>query len=237
MPSTLFIDTRHRRPGSPIHDAVYDLIAPLPSARAFRLKSLQIANTFQNVTSLNNTLAVTGGVVTVPPAFYTGSDLVTQIESQLQTLWGPYGSGYVTLDVTTNTLSWNTQGNTVDATASGLTQVLGLDPTQPAYTGVFTSQLYLALPQYVSFASPQLRASDIQSIHASSTLARRELQPFLTVPVSSAFGEVSTYQPQYERAQRLGGATLSQIRIRAIDPSSGRSLTELTHYAMVLEFS
>ena len=240
-PTTLYIDSRHRRPGTPIHDAQwqYDLIRPIQNARSFRLKSIQLANTLHNITPLNNTLSVNGGTVEIAPAFWTASQLVLEINDQLGVLWGPYGGGgeYLVLDFATNRLTWTISTNTIDVSNSSMAAVLGLPASTPPLTGAFTSQIFLAVPQYISFTSPDLRSSDHQAIHASSTNARRELQPFLTVPIGVGYGEIGTYAPDYERIQRLGGKTLSQIRIKAVDPSTARKLEELTHYAMLIELA
>ena len=181
---------------------------------------------------------MSGATVALAPAFWTASPLVLEINTQLGVLWGPYGGGgdYLSVYFATNRLTWTISTNTIDADASSMAEVLGLSAIPPL-TGTFYSQIFLAVPQYISFTSPDLRSSDHQAVHASSTDARRELQPFLTVPIGVGYGEIGTYAPDYERRQVLGGKTLSQVRIKAVDPSTGRKLEELTHYAMLIELS
>ncbi len=237
----LHLDSRARRADSTVYDARFDLPRPLQNVRRLRVKSVQFVNTFYNLNESNNVLATSAGFVTVTPQQWGGSELVAEINLQLNLLYGTSGVVYVSLDQTTNVLSW-TLGSvvTIDATNSTMRQVLGLDAK--SYTGpaVFTSQLYLALPQYVAFSSSQLFSSldNIFPGHGTND----QFQPVCTIPVEVGYLSTQTYQPSYERQQTLSGpgslgTTISTIDIQVRDPYTRRPITELSHWALILEIN
>ena len=237
----LHLDSRARRVDSSVYNAVFQLPRPILNARKIRLKSLQFTNTYHNITSDNNVLVTSSGSITIQPAYWNAQELINEINTQLTALWGGSGDPYIELVNATNSLIWTLplDGPSIDCDASSIRHVLGLPHGTMQATEItqntFTTQLYLALPQYISFSSPQL-SGNVDNIFADQ---KESYQPFITIPVSVGYLSTQTYQPQYEQRITIDstkhGITLSSIHVNITDPFTRREIQELTHWAMVIE--
>ena len=241
MTQTLYLDSRDRSRGSTVSQAKFYLRKPLTNVHRMRLKSAQIVNSFPNINGSNNTLSTSSGAVVLPPKFYSGSEFVATLDNAMQSVCGPFVPAYVSFIASNNSIQWTIGALQIASdVVSTMSDVLGLTKGQ-VYTGSFTTQLYLALPQYVCFDSPAFREATHGVFAGDSENAVRDsLSPFLTIPLSVCYLQSQTYQASYERSLVLdtsaGGRTISQIDVSVRDPKTGLVLSDTTHWAMLIEF-
>ena len=95
-------------------------------------------------------------------------------------------------------------------------------------------QLPVSFPSYVCFSSPLLTTSN-QHIHAGKQPSHIQIQPFLTVQISSGFLDEQVHDPALSELWLPLHNSGSHIDIRVFDPSSGREYTEATHWSLLIE--
>ena len=230
MVQVLLLDSRQRSHGS-VHNATFLLPRPITRESRFRVKSLQFVNTFNNITNENNIISTNSGDIVIPEGNYTADELVNEINTQLII-------GQVTLDHRTNILSWDINSGIIDTSLSTVSDILGFD-RNVTYTQQFQTRLFLALPQMLSFICDRF-GSDRSTIIPESRDQYR-FNPFITLAVSSAYLEQQTYtNERNEHVINLdrggNGVDIPTLTITAVDPYTRRQITELTHWAMLLEF-
>ena len=229
MVQVLLLDSRQRAHGS-VSNATFLLPRPVTRASRFRVKSLQFVNTFNNITSENNIISTNSGDIIIEPGNYTADELVNEINTQLII-------GQVTLDHRTNKLSWDIGSAIIDTSLSTMSDVLGFD-TNVTYTQQFQTRLFLALPQMLSFVCDRFAGSDTTTIIPENR--ENVFNPFITLPVSTAYLEQQTYTNCNDHVINLdrggNGVDIPTLTIRAVDAYTRRQITELTHWAMLLEF-
>ena len=240
----LHIDSRFRTPSSTstVSNASFTLTRPAQNVHRARVRSVSFFNNFNNINVDNDTLATSSGYIVLPHAFYTASELESALEQQLSTLFAtPYTPGtYVTLNTSNNTLDWTLGVNTIDGVSSSLAQTLGL-PRSAVLIGTFTTPLHLAFPAYISLSSPQFITAE-SNVHAGRASTHIQVQPFVSIPISSGYLSQQVHEPNLSEpwitftSPRKQGITLSHIDVRLVDPSSGRELTEATHWSTLIEF-
>ena len=241
MPSsTLYVDSRHRTRDSTPSTAKFNLIRPISNVHTCRVTSLQFVNTFENLSVDNNELLTSSGVVTLSPDYYSGTNFVLALDAGLVVAFG--AGNYVTFNSIYNQLDWTLGANTLDATSasSNMASLLGLDNNSPALTGSFSSTLHIARPSYLAWSCNQLQPASDRSYHASDTESKDNLQPFLTIPVTSSYLSAQTHMPANPATITLdrggAGVSISRLNFTVSDAASGRVLSELADWAAVVEF-
>ena len=228
----LHIDSRHRSPNSSISNATFKLTRPLQGMTRARVRSASLFSNFHNVSEDNNVLITSSGSITMPPAFYTASTFVALLDAQLIAVFGGTGP-YVGFDQSSNTLNFILGANSIDGVGSNMAETLGLSENA-TNTGIFSTFLHLAFPSYVCFSSPLLTAHG-EHIHAGRQPSHSQIQPFLTVPISSGFLDQQVHDPALSELWQPLHNSGSHIDIRVYDPSSGREYTEATHWSLLIE--
>jgi hypothetical protein len=228
----LHIDSRHRSQNSPISNATFKLVRPLQGMTRARVKSASFFNTFHNISDGSNVLITSSGSITVPPAFYTATTFVALLDAQLVGLFGGAGP-YVAFDPGTNTVNFILGANSIDGMNSSMAEILGLDQNA-TLTGIFSTFLHLAFPLYVCFSSPLLTTHG-EHIHAGKDPSHIQIQPFLTIPVSSGYLDQQVFDPVLPEHWVPLHNSGTHIDIRVFDPSSGREYTESTHWSLLIE--
>ena len=197
-----------------------------------RVRSASFFNTFHNISEDSNVLLTSSGSITVPPAFYTAPTFVALLNAQLVGLFGGAGP-YVAFDAGTNTVNFVLGANSIDGINSSMAETLGLDQNV-TLTGIFSTFLHLAFPSYVCFSSPLLTTHG-EHIHAGKQPSHIQIQPFLTVPVSSGYLDQQVFDPVLAEGWIPLHNSGTHIDIRVFDPSSGREYTEATHWSLLIE--
>jgi hypothetical protein len=232
----MLLDSRSRTVGSTPSRAHFNIIKSLRGVKKARVKSVMFVNTFDNITPDNNELKTSSGTASIPAGYYSGTQFLIELQTALESVFGVGGAPYVTFDSINNNLIWTLGANEISGSSS-LSTVLGLNETQQMYTGSFTTRLFLALPTYVSFTIPQL--SSVRTVHAGYD-SKENFQPFCTVPVTSSYLGLDTYQQDYERVIELtsnnNGTSISAMDVIVQDAYTGREITEITNWSMLLEF-
>ena len=136
-------------------------------------------------------------------------------------------SGYVSVNCIESVRHNSVNGN------SSMAETLGLGENG-TITGIFSTFLHLAFPSYVCFSSPLLTAHG-EHIHAGKQPSHIQIQPFLTVPISSGFLDQQVFDPVLAEGWLPLHNSGSHIDIRVFDPSSGREYTEATHWSLLIE--
>jgi hypothetical protein len=231
----LHIDSRNRTTSSTPSRAEFNLPEPVRGLKQFRVKYVQFTNQLHNVTADSNTLtlASAAGQAIITPGFYSASDLVAAIHTQLP--------GLVSLNGSTGLLSWTLGPNKIRMEATTIYRQLGLDPSRNTrgspYGGSFTSQIQLSFPMSVCLVSPELIGPERQRVvYAGKQQAT--LQSFVNFPVTAGNGEVETYRPETESGLMLdksGSYSISKINIGWYDPSTEREVAELNEWVVLLE--
>jgi hypothetical protein len=131
-----------------------------------------------------------------------------------------------------NTLQWDVGDGVVDVSNSSLRETLGLQQGL-TYTSTFTTRLFLAAPMNIDFISPQLQTS----YYSYSGRAEREsnVQPLISVPVLSGYGQMSVYLPSTLTQLDTGGTQFGQLNFKVVDSLTGDDLTEIGHWSMQIE--
>jgi len=189
-------------------------------------------NTFNNISADDNELVTSSGAITIAPAFYEASTLVAVLDAQLALAFG--AGPYVSFDASTNSLNWTLGANTIDGISSTMAETLGL-PEHANITGTFTSPLHLAFPSYLSLASPSFTSHE-QNVHAGRPQTHIQIQPFVTIPISSGYLGQQVHDPALPEPWMNVSNTLSTINIRLFDPASGREYEEASHWSMLIDF-
>ena len=229
----LHIDSRFRTNQSSISNSTFNLTRPIRGVTRARVRSVSFFNTFNNVSADDNQLVTSSGAITIVPAFYVASTLVAVLDAQLAAAFGGAGP-YVAFDASNNTLNWTLGTNTVDGVGSSMAETLGLDENA-TITGTFQSPLHLAFPSYLSMASPSFTSHE-QNVHAGRPQQHIQVQPFVTIPISSGYLGQKVHDPALPEPWMNVSNTLSTINIRLFDPSSGREYEEASHWSGLIEF-
>jgi len=218
----LLLDSRSRNARSSTSRASYTLNQAIHNVVSVKVRHISFANTLFNVVTGHNDFHIAGVTSTLAPGFYSSVDFMAWLT----------GLANVTavLNTSNNVITWTTVG-AIDLTLTTMRETLGLQQGV-LYMGGFTTTLFLASPLNVSFCSPQLGTAHTTVFSGRSRLITSS---FVTVPVTSGFGEMCFYSPSTLYPFSAGGTILSNIDIDIRDSLDGRDLTEISHYSVELE--
>jgi hypothetical protein len=217
----LILDSRTRTSNN-VYNATFQLTKPISRVQKVRVKHVQFANTLYNVADGENTLVLSTGTLVIPPGFYSPVELV----ALLQTICA------VTYNLGKLTWTLGTGVSIVTATTT-MREILGLTLNN-TYTNTFTTQLYLASPMNMDFISSQITDSQNYVVYSGRERTMNN-QPFFITPVTEGFGKMCIYSPYNMHDIQIGNGSLSQLDFLMCDSNSGRVLTELSHWSMLLE--
>lgn len=199
------------------------------------MKNVSWAHTVSNVRSENNVLFTNAGTVTVDQGFWTPQELVDELNTQLQTLFGTANT-YAVFDPTNHTIAWQLgAGEQIYAShaTSTMRDTIGLGHNTFTGPTTFTSRVFLADPVSVSFVSPQLQPGDL---HIQS--GPRNFHPFLTAPVTGGYLDMCHYEPPVHQEIRFNtpGITVAgMLDVELVDTATGVELTEVAQWSMQIE--
>ena len=217
----LILDSRTRTSNN-VYNATFQLTKPISRVKTVRVKHVQFANTLYNVADGENTLVLSTGTLTMPPGFYTPTEFV----ALLQTICSvTYNAGK---------LIWALGvGVSIVLATTTMREILGLTQNS-TYTNTFTTQLYLASPMNTDFISSQITDSHNYVVYSGRERPMNN-QPFFIAPVTEGNGKMCMYSPYNMHDIQIGNGSLSQLDFLICDNNSGRVLTELSHWSMLLE--
>jgi hypothetical protein len=216
----LILDSRTRTSNN-AYDACFQLSKPISRVHSVRVKFAQFANTLYNVAPGENTIVLSTGTLIMPPGFYTPTEFV----ALLQTICSvTYNAGK---------LSWTLGAVSIVVAATTMREVLGLT-LNTTYTGTFNSRLYLASPMNLDFSCSEITDTQGYIVYSGRERAMNN-QPFLSIPVTEGYGSMCFYSPHNMYDIKMGNSSLSQLDFLLCDSNSGRVLTELSHWSMLLE--
>ena len=227
----LLIDSRHREVNTPIYAPTFRLSQPIHGVKHVKVKWTSYGNLTHNIRSSNNTFTISqdSGTtyldVSIPTGFYTPTDLVDAINTA-----SPIPTDIVSFVEANNTLSWSLPtGVVLNGMPSSMYNILGISQTS-TYINSFSSTLYLALPNAISFSCPQLQS------HSSiiSTSGQPDNGAIFTVPITVGYGQTGHYEESDQNFINLNGVNLSQLSFSLKDIGTGEVLKESAHWAMQL---
>ena len=227
----LLIDSRHRDVNTPIYAPSFRISQPIHGVKHVKVKWVQYGNLTHNIRSSNNTFSISqdNGTtyldVSIPVGFYTAADLVDAINTA-----SPIPTDIVSFVEANNTLNWSLPtGVVLNGMPSTMYNVLGISKIQ-TYIGTFSSTLYLALPNAISFSCQQLQS------HSSiiSTSGQPDNGAFFTVPITVGYGQTGHYEASDQGFIHLNGVNLSQLSFSLKDLGTGEPLKEASHWTMQL---
>ena len=222
----LLIDSRDRKPGSTIENAVFELDRPIHAFECVRANYVMTYNSFYNVTSNNNIWKLYTPdpnfttTTTIAPGFYTAAQLAAAISLDAYTT--------VVYDANSKVFNWTlTNGYSFQPlTASSL---LGFSDIR---TGSFTSSPNLTNPQSIQFFSPELQGTDCSYFTKRETIG---MYPFLRLPIFSEYGSSNFYQPSFPILIRCETGTLQRFSIQLKD-GEGNEVSNAFEYELSLTF-
>ena len=217
----LILDSRTRTSNN-VYNATFQLTKPISRVKTVRVKHVQFANTLYNVADGENTLVLSTGTLTMPPGFYTPTEFVTLLQTICSVT---YNSGRLT---------WALGAVSIVVAATTMREILGLTQNS-TYTNTFTTQLYLASPMNTDFISSQITDTQGYIVYSGRDRPRANNQPFFIAPVTEGNGKMCMYSPYNMHDIQIGNGSLSQLDFLICDNNSGRVLTELSHWSMLLE--
>lgn len=215
---TLVIDSRQRLSGTTAN-AQFALSNEM-KVNQLHVKIIQFANTLFNISENNNAFVLLDATsVIIPPGFYSPAEIAA--------LLAPYITG-----ISNNVITWNL-ASPINYNLTTLREVIGLN-AGTLYTGVFTTQLFLAIPLNLDFVCNQLQPS-ARNQHIYSTRSK-QTQPFVTCPVLGGHNEMSTYEPNFLDPVQIGTRTI-MLDMQVQDSSTGRIVNEISHWSVLIEFN
>jgi hypothetical protein len=218
----LILDSRTRTSNN-VYNATFQLTKPISRVHKVRVKHVQFANTLYNVADGENVLTLSNGtVLNMSPGFYTPSEFVALIQT------------ICTVTYNTGKLSWTLGAVSIVVAATTIREVLGLT-LNTIYTGTFNTQLYLASPMNIDFICSQITDTQGYIVYSGRERPRANNQPFFIAPVTEGNGKMCMYSPYNMHNIQIGNGSLSQLDFLICDNNSGRVLTELSHWSMLLE--
>lgn len=230
MVQRLLIDSRDRTTTSNLTLATFELDVPIENVSRVRLDWAMVYNTFQNVTSEQNTIVVDGIAKTIAAGNYTQQSLVAAVDAKLKEVDTGIG---VVWSSTTYTATWTLGGRTIDKTNTTMRYLLGLNDLS-TLTGTFSSFVNVTSPNSIHFYSPELqsgtdvyRRTNRNNIHAT---------PFLSMPVYGAYQTLNYYQSNFPLEIKCEiPQTLQRLTIYCED-AVGRSVVNQTEFQIQLSF-
>jgi hypothetical protein len=230
-----FLDSRQSTGTNPA-TCNYNLNQTILGGTQVRVLSFTYANTLHNVISGLNSLVFNTVTITVEPGFYTFADFITNINDQLMADAGFAANlganpAAVTLSAQ-NTALWTIGTNGL--LGGGLYPTFLLQ-SGDNYTGDFETSIFLAAPMAVALTCPALQGPD----RFITSYPVQISSPFYVQHVSSAFGEMEPSAPslQAQYASPLGQTSINTMQIQLTDPATGRVLTEVSQWSILLEIS
>jgi hypothetical protein len=217
----LILDSRTRTSNN-AYDACFQLSKPISRVQSVRVKFAQFANTLFNIAPGENILTLsTGATLIIPPGFYTQTEFITLLQTICSVT---YNSGK---------LIWTLGTVSIVTAATTMREVIGLSLNN-TYTGTFSTWLYLASPMNVDFSCNEINDTQGYIVYSGRDRTINN-QPFLSIPVTEGYGNMCFYSPHNMYNIKIGNGSLSQLDFFICDSSSGRLLTELSHWSMLLE--
>lgn len=235
MKYQLYLDSRQSsgpRPSS----CFFNLNQTINNAIQVKVLSFVFANTLFNVIAPFNTLVFSTVTITVPPGFYAFSDFITYINTAMLA-----SAPFVTaLGMNPNGIALSAQNTALWSLGTNVLMGGGLYSTfilQPGnYTASFDSPIFLAAPQALSLISPSLSGNNSRFATAFGVPISA---PFYTQAVGSGFGEMEQPSTSIEMQSKteLNYAQLDQITVLIADPNTGREVSELSMWSLLLEIA
>lgn len=235
---TLHLDSSQREPGTTPAEPTFNLSRDLCNVHSVSVKHVAFGNTIHNVRLGSNDqlhLTTDGGVtfntVTyMTPGFYSSTEFVDQLNTSLGIFFST-ADVMVTLNTANSTLLWSLPvAGGLDNSTSNASTTLGLSKTGVS-TGTFTSKLFLGSPFVVGYQCMHFNQSDLNVFGGGE----RKSDCFFVQPLSSGYGNIETYSPNPPPNVRCGGATLSSLSFRVLDPITGLLLNEIQNWFMSIE--
>ncbi len=86
----------------------------------------------------------------------------------------------------------------------------------------------------IDFSSSQIADTNGYVVYSGRDRTMNN-QPFFIAPVIEGYGNMCAYSPYTMHDNQTGNGTLAQLDFLICDSNSGRVLTELSHWSMLLE--
>ena len=233
MKYLVYLDSRQSMLDQPSR-CRFSLNQTIIGAKQYRVLSFTFANTLYNVPAGANQLVFNTVTVSLNPAFYTYSDLITAINAQLMASTGfkanlPNGTtAAVTLNAN-NTANWTIGTNVLQS--GGLYPTFQLLP-RVSYTANFTTLIFIAGPMAVALNSGALSGLD-RYVTAGVPIS----QPFYIQQITSGYGQMESSEPALTLGYTgaLSNQNIDTISVQLYDPQSWRELTEMSQWSILLE--
>lgn len=236
MEYTLLLDSRDRHVSSTVQTAQYELDRPIHNLHSVVVNWVQLYNTFWNVTTSNNTLAVVFGgtttVKTVPPGFYTPQLLVQQVDVLLKQVSATLAVTYQASSQTANYTLPAASLNVLQSTARDLLGLTELTST----TGTFQAFVNTSLPQSVLLFSPELQP-DGGAATVRTNRNALDLVPLLQVPIFAGHGSLNFWQPNFLVKHSCSKETLSQFSLSMLMGGTSEAAVGGIDYQVSLTFT
>ena len=182
--SVLTLDSRNRVNVGQPNNCQFALQDTVMASR-FELSNFQFANNLYNIQTGSNNLYISGVLAaTSTPQFWVATAYITDLNTQLKTYFATVAD-VVTLDTSTNKLTWVLPSGSISNNVSSMNRVLGLLGSE---SGSFTSTLFLVGPLQLGIQSPTLSCSSYNSNGTTAAVLG-------VIPVNSGFLEVQYYDP------------------------------------------
>jgi hypothetical protein len=235
---TLHLDSSQREPGTTPAEPTFNLSRDLCNVHSIAVKHVAFGNTIHNVRLGSNdklqltsdTGATFNPVTYITPGFYSSTEYVTQLNASLATFFST-ADVMVTLNTANSTLLWTLPtGGGIENAASNASTTLGLAKSGVS-SGTFTSQLFLGSPFVVGYQCMHFNQSDANVFGGGE----RKSDCFFLQPLNSGYGNIESYSPNPPPIVRCGGATLSSLSFRVLDPITGLLLDEIQNWFMSID--
>lgn len=231
----IYLDSRQSTGNRP-SNCFFNLNQPVINGSQARLVSFVFANSLFNVTENNNTLVFSTTTVNLPAGYYTFSQFVGAINTQLLAapafvaLMG--GAPNAVVLGPNNTATWTIGTNILQSGSLYSNLVLQRAATA---TGNFATLLFLAQPMAIALNSPSIQGpSRFVNTHPLAVTS-----PFYVAHIESGFGEIESSSPslQLQWVTPLSHANIQGFNVVLTDPQNERELTEMSHWSALLEIT
>ena len=211
--------------------SVFQLNQPLINCSQVKVLGFTFGNNLFNVVEPYNNLSFDSVTVVVPEGYYTAQEFITYLNTELMTRI-PFTSQLTTetkaIELIDEVVSWTIGSN--DVISGGLYSVFSFY-TGYSNTGNFQSSIYLAQPCVLSLNCQQLIGNDRYVTTKNMPITMQ----FWVGQVQSAYGEVEAPNSSFQMTTQLSNVNLSQLNLLICDAITGRQVTELSHFNLLLE--
>ena len=232
MRYNVYLDSTQSMGTSP-SQCKFELYQQIVGAYRLKVKSFTFGNNLHNMNSTNNTLIFEDTSLTVPANFYTFGQLITCINNALMadllfTANLTTEPNAVVLNADGISATW-TIGSNVLLSTSKLYDTFVLNEYLN-YTGNFQSSIFLSQPMCIA-----LFCSNLQGTRFVTVDNVDQKGYFYVAPIQSGFGEMEPPAYDVDWTTQFSNNNISQLNIEIYDPSNNFLLTEIAHWALILE--